>query len=183
MKIETKHLPSEGISLTFEVGAREFSVLNEMMDNAECAFDHPIQIQVEAAPEHDLIKVKGTLSTIVGLSCSRCLADFQEPLRRRFTLRFSNAIASDIGPAGADEIELSAEQMDLMPFDGEVIDLREAIQEQVILALPFKPLCKEDCKGLCPRCGADLNAAPCQCEVDTKTNPFAELKGRHWPAR
>lgn len=183
MKIDTKHMSSQGIALTFEAAAGEFPVLQEMMDQGECRFVDPIAIQVHATPEHDVIKVKGSMTATALLPCGRCLEDFREKLNRRFTLRYSHAIPSDLVPAGEPEVELSAEQMDLILFDGETINLRDAVQEQVVLALPFKPLCREDCKGLCSHCGADLNLAPCGCKGDVGKNPFAVLKNKKWPAQ
>lgn len=183
MKIEIKRIPEQGHALSFEVEAGTLPVLKEMMDAGEFFFSGPITIQVHVAPEPDLIKVKGALSCNVQLACSRCLAMYEMKLSRRFTVRFSHIIPSDLTADGESDIELSAEQMDLMFFDGETIDLGDVIQEQVVLALPFKPLCREACKGLCPGCGADLNSGPCGCEGDSADTPFAILKNKKWPAR
>lgn len=183
MKIDIRNITDQGRSLAFEVAAGAFPVLKEMMDHGECRFSDPISVQVHAAPEKEMIRVKGEMVVNVALPCSRCLEFFEQKFSRRFTLRFSHEIPSDLVPAGAEEIELSAEQMDLMFFDGETIDLREAVQEQVVLTLPFKPLCREDCKGLCPHCGADLNSAACECKENTADNPFAILTNKKWPTR
>lgn len=183
MKLDTKKIDTEGLSLTFEAPAGDFPVLKEMVDDQECFFSTPLTIEVHAAPEADLIKIKGTVAVDVQLTCSRCLEPYPERLNRRFTLRFSHEIPSELAAAGAEEVELTAEQINLMHFDGETVDLKEAIQEQVVLALPFKPLCRETCKGLCARCGADLNAGPCGCKSNGRENPFAVLKNKQWPSR
>ena len=78
--------------------------------------------------------------------------------------------------AGGEEVELSAEEMGLIPFAGEEIDLREALQEQFIMALPQRALCREACKGLCPHCGADLNRVSCGCEPPAFNSRFDALK-------
>lgn len=181
MKIETKNMPDQGYTLAIEAAASEFPVLKQMMDNGECRFAAPLTIKIHALPEHNLIKVKGSVNVDIQLACSRCLALFNEILNRGFTLRFSQEIPSELIAAGQDEIELSAEQMDLIYFDGETIDLREPIQEQVVLALPFKSLCRQNCKGLCPRCGVDLNSETCGCKASLGNNPFTVLKNRRWP--
>ena len=67
----------------------------------------------------------------------------------------------------------------MIPFTGEELDLCEAVQEQVIMALPVRPLCREDCRGLCPVCGADLNEESCTCAektVDPRWKALSELK-------
>jgi len=60
-------------------------------------------------------------------------------------------------------MELQKEDLDKEFYDGEVIDLDAIIQHQIILAIPFYPLCREDCKGLCPHCGINKNQETCQC--------------------
>jgi uncharacterized protein len=79
-------------------------------------------------------------------------------------------------PQEADEVELGAADMEIDYFRGEKINLRDPIQEQVILALPDRVLCKPDCKGLCPQCGADLNEAACDCDRTPPFGKFAALK-------
>jgi uncharacterized protein len=77
----------------------------------------------------------------------------------------------------AEEIELTADDLGLISFEGDEIDLVDGIQEQVIMALPFKPLCREGCRGLCPQCGADLNLGDCACsEPPVLEGKFSILK-------
>jgi uncharacterized protein len=71
------------------------------------------------------------------------------------------------------EEELTAEELDLDFYQGDVIDLEKYLREQILLMVPLKPLCAETCKGLCPRCGADLNHEPCRCEAEQTTSPLA----------
>jgi len=176
MKIEIQHIPSAGAELSFRKPAREFSVLKAMTDNAECGPFAPIEIRLIARVEGDLIVVEGDLTTSVELACSRCVETFEYPVQRRFTLRYSREIPEELSGAGEEEIELTADQIGLIYFRGETIDLKEAIQEQVVMALPFKPLCSEECKGLCPRCGANLNVETCGCAGTDVSSPFAVLK-------
>ena len=112
----------------------------------------------------------------VGLTCSRCLESFPHPLHQRFNLRFSQEIPKDIDPNEDADLELTADQMGLLFFKGDELDLGDAVQEQVILALPLKPVCSSACKGLCPGCGADLNLGPCGCGGNGGDSPFDVLK-------
>ena len=66
--------------------------------------------------------------------------------------------------------------MDYEFFDGEEIDIDLLVVEQIVLALPFKALCSEECKGICPHCGANLNLEPCQCAGKQADSPFATLQ-------
>lgn len=182
MKIEIQHIPNQGITLAYREEARTFSVLKEMVDNSECRFIDPVDITLEVTAERDLITVVGSIEAKVQLVCSRCLDDFQSDLQHKFKLRFSREIPADVH-SGEEEVELTAEKIGLIYFQGEEIEFRDAVQEQVVLALPYKPLCREDCKGLCPRCGADLNSGQCNCTDDTTSNPFAVLKFRNWPTQ
>jgi uncharacterized protein len=66
--------------------------------------------------------------------------------------------------------------MNVMEYHGETIDLRDEIAQQIVMTLPVKPLCDSACKGLCSRCGANLNRRPCTCTQTDDGNPFAVLQ-------
>jgi uncharacterized protein len=80
-----------------------------------------------------------------------------------------------------DGAEVPAEDLDLFPFDGERVDLEPLFREQFVLAIPYAPLCREDCAGLCPQCGIDRNTGTCTCEkpIDPR---LAALKGLKLPS-
>jgi uncharacterized protein len=73
-----------------------------------------------------------------------------------------------------DEEEAEGEVYPL-PARGDEVDLTDAVREQVLLRVPQYVLCREDCRGLCPKCGADLNAAPCDCAPDEPVSPWSAL--------
>jgi uncharacterized protein len=77
----------------------------------------------------------------------------------------------------AAERELSADDLGLIPFFGDLLDLREHLEQEVLLAIPQHPLCQEDCAGLCPVCGGDRNTQPCDCSPPVFHGGFAGLKG------
>ncbi len=181
MKIQIQHLPSQGLDLSYKTTARDFPVLKQLTDEGECRFADPIVIELAIVAERNLIKVSGVVDATVKLACSRCLEGFHTPLYRRFTLRFSRDIPNALHVDDGQEVALTADQIGLVYFKGDEIDLRAAIQEQVVLSLPFKPLCAEDCKGLCPRCGTNLNSETCKCAERTAGSPFSVLKELDWP--
>jgi len=183
MKIEIHHIPTEGLTLDFERPARHFSGLKTIIENGECEFVKPLAIHLEVMPLRDFIRVKGRLGTSVRMACGRCLEDFESPLQSRFTLNYSRDIPKDVHKADTEGIELTADQIGMVYFEGEEIDFSDALQEQVILAMPFKPICKTACKGLCPRCGKDLNTGPCRCDEKAPDGPFAILKDLDLPLK
>ena len=79
-------------------------------------------------------------------------------------------------PTESQEVELNSGDMGVVYFQGEKIDLKYTIQEQVVMGFPIRALCKQDCKGLCPKCGADLNEDLCDCDRSSSPGKFAVLK-------
>jgi uncharacterized protein len=107
------------------------------------------------------------------LRCVRCLSEF--------VFRFQEAFSLQLQPLAQapqeEEVQLSRKDLDVRFYLEPVLDLPELAGEQVELLLPMKPLCREDCRGLCSRCGADLNLGPCGCprQVDERWQALAHL--------
>jgi uncharacterized protein len=125
----------------------------------------------------------GTFTGYLTVACSRCVnpvrLDINETLRVTF-MPPGEMPADDDEPA-SDGVEVTEGDLDLFPFDGEKIDLEPLFREQFVLAIPYAPLCAEDCKGLCPQCGIDRNTGTCSCEkpIDPR---LAALKGLKLPS-
>jgi uncharacterized protein len=182
MKIETQHIPPQGLVIRRRIQATDFETLNLLMANEEADFTGTIDIDLSVVPLRDLIQVEGSVRTRVRLECSRCIESFDAPLHRQFALSYSRKIPEDLHRSKADGIELTAQQIGVILYQGDEIDLRDALAEQVVLALPFKPLCDEACQGLCPGCGANLNQEACRCGTKTAAGPFDALKKLRFPA-
>lgn len=180
MKIDTQRISTNGELLTYREEIKRFKVLSDLSASGQYRFPDPVTVRMMVTPEGDMFKVKGQVATTVHLACSRCLVDYPLDLSKSVSLLFSKEIPEDVH-RGDDEVELTAEKIGLIYFQGEEIDLREAIEEQVVMALPYKPLCRPDCRGLCPQCGADLNTESCKCKKENAMSPFAVLSGRQWP--
>jgi uncharacterized protein len=108
------------------------------------------------------------------LECSRCLASYPFETREDFSLiltklatavrrRHSGAGASAIG----EEIPLEGEDLNEYFYDEPVISVAPIAEERIQMAVPMKPLCREDCRGLCPRCGGDWNVTDCGCALES----------------
>ena len=107
------------------------------------------------------------------LECSRCNKAFGQDLHTNFLVQFE-AKPEKATMTGADPD-------DPEPGVAFIVDdqlhLGEEIRQELELQVPYRPLCKKDCAGLCPRCGADLNGGPCGCDLTPQNSPFAKLKG------
>src|SRR5437870_2238588 len=108
---------------------------------------------------------QGALHGRVLGTCARCLEEYAFGLTHPFVFVLTPRSAA-VGGA-----QLSADDLALSYYEGEEIDLTPLVHEQAMLALPTRPLCSEDCRGLCSRCGANLNAGPCGCTEATPADP------------
>jgi uncharacterized protein len=137
----------------------------------------PIAFGLEAQLlEGDRIGITGWLHAIPRVSCSRCLESTPVVVRREFQLVFQ----SEDAEARSEEAELDEADLDVDYYPGEGIDLRPILAEQVLLDLPMKPLCGDDCRGLCAQCGQNRNHEECDCEppVDPRLAALGELRDR-----
>jgi len=175
MRIAAQDLNESGSVLEFNAPADRFPILREMVRKGECEFTSPVRTRLRAVRVGDMIEVEGEMDAAVRLTCGRCLAEFGASLTASVALTYAQRAATTLKPGPLDASEMPAGENDLIYFQGEDIDLTDGIQEQAILSLPLRPLCSELCKGLCARCGADLNKAACGCRTTTTGGPFDVL--------
>ncbi len=114
--------------------------------------------QFDVEQNGDRVSIRGRLGAVARLECVRCLGAFDLPIQVPLEV-----YAERMGTGSRDE-EKALERDHYMKFhDGRRLDLGEEAREALLLEVPMTPRCREDCRGLCPRCGADLNAGPCGC--------------------
>ncbi|WP_069802723.1 YceD family protein [Thermogemmatispora onikobensis] len=126
--------------------------------------------------------VDGWVDLILPMVCDRCLKPFEQPMHITFEELFYPTIDVTSGvpvppPLGEDEG---------FPIDEHHhLDLSEAVRQHLLLELPMRALCREDCPGLCPQCGHDLSLGPCQCqpEIDPRWGTLAELLQQRLPSQ
>jgi len=142
--------------------ADEFPVLRELNRQGTVLFDEPIQGKLTATWAGDAIEVSGRLDSAVTLSCGRCLA----PVASRVEIDILLCYSSKGEPGGSQEedIEIGSEELGLIFYAGQEINLRPDLEQEIIMALPQHVLCKDNCQGLCPVCGGNLNQKSCACE-------------------
>lgn len=120
----------------------------------------------------DIVDVVGNLSADAVICCTRCL----EPLERVLEIEFADSFGTAESFDASGEAQLDAAELGLSLFDGNEIDVSAVAREQILLNLPEQVFCREDCRGLCPTCGVNLNRRSCEC-VGEETDPrWAALK-------
>ncbi len=118
------------------------------------------------------VLVTGTLTGDVDQSCVRCL----EPFEATVTLELEEEFLQTYHVMTGEGIDLSEEDEDAEHIDAEhTVDITNALRQAVLLALPMQPVCKAECAGLCPRCGANLNLGLCECEPEVEDTRWSKL--------
>jgi len=133
------------------------------------------ELVVEHHGKHQIIKdirLRGRLATSLELQCARCLEPVPQEIAREFELLY-RPLGAD---AGRDELSVTDAEAEIGYYQGDGVLLEDVLREQVLLALPLKITCREDCKGLCPHCGKDLNQGACSCSVPMEDPRWAALK-------
>ena len=132
----------------------------------------PVDLAFEIHKDKDKFRLVGTVVTELELACSRCLDSFRLPVAAPFDLRYLPA--SEASSEG--EREVDDEDLETSYYENDAIDVNELLREQFYLALPMKPLCREDCRGLCAQCGTNLNTGSCDCAPVWEDPRLAPLK-------
>jgi uncharacterized protein len=140
-------------------------------DPFELRLVRPVNVDLEINRRSDHIRVEGAIHGLLRVICHRCL----EPFTWHMDEEVDVYLMQEPRVEPQEEMELEAEDLDCEFFDGEVIEIDQLIAEQIFLSLPFKVLCSEDCLGLCPHCGANLNNGPCTCSTDASNSSFSKL--------
>ena len=140
----------------------------------DARLETPVDVDFTLFSSGKELRVAGTLKTSLRFRCSRCTKEFAWPLADDFDLSYSPQ------PEWSEtaEVELKYEDMDIGYYDGVRFDVNALALERIELAMPMQYVCRDDCKGLCYKCGADLNEATCLCkeEPDARLAVLLEFK-------
>lgn len=179
MQIDIRNITDEGLLLTFNKDFEFFPTLKELVEKDEYKFLTPIEIEINASYSIDKkIRIIGKSSVNVEIACDRCLTKYTHPVSAEFNLVFSDKAPKTPEEENHNEdgFEIPRDAEDIEYYTGDIIQLTNCIQEQVVLALPHGALCNDNCKGLCQKCGGNLNNNKCDCEKDVGHPAFAALK-------
>jgi len=133
-------------------------------------------VRLNVARDGDDVVVTGELAATVPLTCGRCVEEFPVAVTVPVDVRYLPR------PAVADDAELGADDLDLDFYDNDELNLNTLIETETTLALPMKPLCRPECRGLCPTCGVNRNTTACSCESrapDPRLAVLRDLASRH----
>ena len=180
MRLKIKDIAVEGDVYERVLGHDEVEALLaastvELSDSKEAAARLALRLEVV----DDSVVARGTLAGHFDVPCARCLAPARI-VAEELALIATFVPAETLARASEEEeTELTAEDLDTYVHDGESIDLEPLVREYLVLAIPIAPLCRDDCAGLCSRCGANQNEAPCECsdEPAAESSWVAALKG------
>lgn len=124
---------------------------------AEPAFRSPVTIDVKACRINDRVLVEGALKSRVGMACSRCLENFEVPLEAQVAIEYREGQA----PVEEKGETVRDDEVDVNWFMPPFIDMGDDFRQILLLEVPAYPVCRVDCRGLCPTCGASLNSGAC----------------------
>lgn len=172
MRYKIKDIPDEGLLVRQPL---DRALLGEAFEGMEVDLDRTrVEIDLQITRSHDDLIVRGTLSGALGVSCAACLGPTAVELKAPIKMVY--VLAEEDEEAGEREEDALAEE-DVGRHDGVMLDLGPMVREQLILAVPISPRCREDCKGLCPECGQDRNERDCgHTGRPAEASPFAALK-------
>jgi uncharacterized protein len=155
MQIDLRQLAEGQTHLQFELEAPSVGLTAQ-----EIAVSGPLTLKLTLDRRGDEIWIRGRIHLVSLQQCSRCLADYPETLDLDLEVFCAKVQNPNVVSLRAVEEEDGGVHF----HDGRILSIDEEIREAVILGLPMKPLCRESCAGLCPRCGEDRNQGPCRCE-------------------
>ncbi len=153
MKITVSEIEDEGLRVSFNEPIEGNSLARPMGD---------VKAEFFLTRKASELNISGSISGRVCLQCSRCLIEFQRDLELSVDLTYlpiEEMSTEEIHEIGRDESEIGY-------YKDDEIDITDVVKEQLLLNLPMKPLCSDECKGLCPVCGTDLNLQSCNCKKD-----------------
>lgn len=164
MVLECKQLfdiPGEKVSFDYSLALSEETLFSGK------SFQTPVEVKGVAENRAEIVSLNMTCSFRMALVCDRCLADFEET----FSYDFSHVLVRELN---SDEDD----PYDYIVVEENTLDLDELVRSDILLTLPTKILCQEDCKGLCPTCGVNRNTDTCECQqkqVDPRLAKLGEL--------
>jgi uncharacterized protein len=167
MRIELDKLEKTGNTF-----AHSYETDEIILDEDHARLTQPPVVSGSISRTGHEVRLRGKISASAEVDCDRCLKTVNLPIETEFDVKY--VPVEDY--TASEAAELQEEDLSVSFFEGETIDVDELVREQVLLAMPARALCGEECKGLCPVCGADRNADSCNCENHDIDPRWAGLK-------
>lgn len=165
MRITVSSIPEAGIE----------KELRLPVDLGDIKLKEDVQVFLMVSKSGSKVLVEGQFTSVIFLVCSRCLREFSFPIKNNFSMEYTpyRELSKE------KEHELKREELDISFYHNDEINIEDLIREQIFLFVPMKPLCKSDCQGICPQCGANLNEMSCGCsseKIDLRLTPLKKLR-------
>lgn len=174
MLVDLERVPPEGQVIDRSVDPSALPV-----DSAEFRITGPVNVSGRLVrinrADGDGYRLRGRLASEVEFSCVRCLEAFRADVGEELDLLYLPQ-SDNVAAEGEHEHGLGDDELAVSFYRNDEIDLAHMIWEQIVLALPMKPVCKPDCQGLCPDCGVNRNIKSCSCVRDTVDPRWQSLK-------
>ncbi len=165
-------IPAEGLDLNWTEERSSLLAYLENFSQIDFDFERPLQSEARVWKAGPSVLIRGRVETSLRLQCVRCLKEFPFPIFSTFELTLLPLKETP----DVEEVELEQKDIESSFYEGGEIHLSEIACEQIFLEIPFKPLCQEGCKGLCPKCGKDLNLGSCECTKEEFVSSFSALQ-------
>jgi uncharacterized protein len=162
MKIVISEIPDEGIDLK----------IDEKFEIDTVKLTSSVQGNLSIKKVGHEIVVQGDISTGAELQCSRCLKNYVDEMNIPINVIYHPV--EELKTEGKHEIK--EDELEMGFYSGDEFDPLELLKEQIVLNIPMKPLCSDECKGICPNCGVDLNTTNCSCKERSIDPRFDTLK-------
>jgi len=172
MKLHLDDIPPEGLEVSFGLEGLGAAELGPQVARVVQVLRAELRLERRGRR----VTARGGYRGAVKLVCSRCLAELDYQAAGEMDLVF---LPQEMEPPSTEEVQLSREQMAVVFYQGDELDLGLALRDEFCLGIPMAPLCRQDCRGLCPRCGKSLNHGDCGCrskEIDPRWAALARLK-------
>ncbi len=173
MKFRIEDIPPEGREEQYIWEENELADRLGLEKKRIFRFVSPITIRLRLSRSGSSILMKSRISAKTEWLCARCLETFAMDLTSEFTTSLKPKPPDFHIP---EDIELTREDLETEFYEGDEIEVSYLVKDQILLTLPQKAVCREECRGLCPRCGKNLNREVCHCKEDTVDPRLAPLK-------
>ncbi len=161
MKILISDIPDEGLELE----------VNETVDVEEVMLRAPVKGVLSINKIGKEVVVEGNIEAVAEFDCSRCLKKYSADLKLNINTTYHPLKELEEGTH-----EIKEDELDIGFYSGNELDLLDVVREQILLNMPIKLLCDDACKGICPKCGKDLNLGDCNCSTEAVDPRFEVLK-------
>ena len=161
MNIDINEIGKKGLLLEDYIELDDFYLIEE-----DSFFSDSVYFTLNLSNEgNGRIKVKGKIRSEVSMKCVKCLEMFESGVNSNFDI-----VLFPMNIIDADNTSLDSEELEYIFYEGDKIDIKKILQEQINFFIPMNPLCRDSCKGICPNCGTNLNKEKCMCDNTISDN-------------